>query len=189
MPRRKEDFSKMREQSKNHILHAALTLFADQGVDGTSMSMIAKKAGVSIGLAYNYFKSKDDLLKELFASAIQNLNESFGTKVEKCTKEDCIKIMTNLASSVKKETNQWRLMVQIMLQPKVAQRLISGLRTMPGNPLQTFKSYFQDKKDDSADSTAEAITAIVIGIVLFHLTHENETTMNNAFNLISKKLL
>ena len=95
------------------------------------MAMIAKKAGISVGLAYNYFESKNDLLKELFSSAIENLNETFGIQTKKTTKEDCIKLFENLSASVKKQTSLWRLMVQIMLQPEMAHGLIAGLRTMP----------------------------------------------------------
>jgi AcrR family transcriptional regulator len=189
MPRRKEEFAKIREQSKSHLLQVALSLFAEHGFDGTSMAMIAKKAGVSTGLAYNYFKSKEDLLKELFASTIENLSNVLGPQVQSPSKEDCIQTMRNLASSVKTQTDLWRLMVQIMLQPEMANRLLSGLTSMPGNPLITFKRYFEAHKDTAADSKANAVTAIVIGVVLFYLTHENEAGMNGAFDLISKNLL
>lgn len=47
------------------ILDAALELFGTVGYESTSISKIAAKAGVSKGLIYNYFESKDDLLRKL----------------------------------------------------------------------------------------------------------------------------
>jgi AcrR family transcriptional regulator len=189
MPRRKEEFAKIREQSRSHILQVALTLFADHGFDGTSMAMIAKKAGISVGLAYNYFKSKDDLLKELFASKLENLSSAVGQQLEKPSRQDCIKLMSNLASSAKMQTDLWRLMMQIMLQPEMARHLLSGLHTMTSNPLVTFRRYFEGQKNGDPDSTAEAVLAIVLGVVFYYLTHDDEKTMTCALNLISKNLL
>ncbi len=47
---------------KDKILDAALELFSNQGFHRTSVDQIAKAAGVSKGLTYNYFNSKEDLL-------------------------------------------------------------------------------------------------------------------------------
>lgn len=47
------------------ILDASLELFGTVGYEATSIALIAKKAGVSKGLIYNYFESKEDLLKKL----------------------------------------------------------------------------------------------------------------------------
>lgn len=147
MPRRKEEFVKIREQSRSHILQVALTLFADHGFDGTSMAMIAKKAGISVSLAYNYFKSKDDLLKELFASKLESLSSVVGQQIEKPSKQDCITLISNLAASAKMQTDLWRLMTQIMLQPEIACHILSGSHSMISNPLTTFQRYFKEQKN------------------------------------------
>lgn len=52
--------------AKAKIERAALTLFATRGVDGVSTREIAGAAGVSEGLIYRHFKSKDGLAAELF---------------------------------------------------------------------------------------------------------------------------
>jgi AcrR family transcriptional regulator len=189
MPRRKEEFAKIREQSRSHILQVALTLFADHGFDGTSMAMIAKKAGISVGLAYNYFKSKDDLLKELFTSTLENFSSAIGQQIERPSRQDCINLMSNLASSAKMQTDLWRLMMQIMLQPELSRHLMSGLQSMTSNPLTTFQRYFEEQKIAKPDLTAEAVLAIILGIVFYYLTHDDEKTMCYALDMISKKLL
>ena len=48
------------------ILDAAVRVFARQGFHATRVSDIADEAGVAYGLVYHYFKSKDEVLSELF---------------------------------------------------------------------------------------------------------------------------
>ena len=78
-PRTKKQFEEIREQSTEKILQAALELFAGEGYDRTSMSRIANKAGVSKGLIYNYFDSKEELLKELMKSMMEEFDTSIIT--------------------------------------------------------------------------------------------------------------
>jgi len=53
---------------RDEILDAALCLFAEYGVEGTTMKMLAQKAGVSAGLTYHYFSSKAELLDQAIES-------------------------------------------------------------------------------------------------------------------------
>ncbi len=49
------------------ILDAAIRVLARQGFHSTRVSDIADEAGVAYGLVYHYFKSKDEVLNELFS--------------------------------------------------------------------------------------------------------------------------
>jgi AcrR family transcriptional regulator len=64
-PRSKAQFEELREASMSKIMDASLELFGTRGYEATSINLIAKEAGVSKGLIYNYFESKEDLLKGL----------------------------------------------------------------------------------------------------------------------------
>lgn len=57
------------ESRKNHILHAALTRFADTGYNLTTMDDIVEEAGLSKGSIYTYFSSK----KELFLTLLEKM--------------------------------------------------------------------------------------------------------------------
>jgi AcrR family transcriptional regulator len=70
-PRTKEQIAGIRSESINKILVAAMELFATNGFPGTSVNAIAKKAGVSKGLIYNYFESKEDIVKGLITMMLQ----------------------------------------------------------------------------------------------------------------------
>lgn len=49
------------------IFESTLKLIQAQGFHGTPMSQIAHEAGVATGTIYHYFRSKDELIQELFS--------------------------------------------------------------------------------------------------------------------------
>jgi len=61
-----DGFEKRREQKKKSILEAALALFMEYGIQKVSIAEIAKKANVSQVTIYNYFESKDNLVRFVF---------------------------------------------------------------------------------------------------------------------------
>ena len=50
------------EERRGQILRAAVKLFSDKGYYTTTISQIAREAGMSTGLIYQYFGDKDDIL-------------------------------------------------------------------------------------------------------------------------------
>jgi AcrR family transcriptional regulator len=50
------------------IVRSATLLFAERGIDGTSMRDIAEAAGVREAAIYRHFASKDDLARDIFLS-------------------------------------------------------------------------------------------------------------------------
>ena len=54
------------EQTRRLLIDSALSLFRSQGYAKTTMRSIAETAGVSVGNAYYYFRSKDELVAELY---------------------------------------------------------------------------------------------------------------------------
>ena len=50
----------------SRILEAAVKVFAEQGFFQSTVSQIAKEAGVADGTIYLYFKNKDDILVQFF---------------------------------------------------------------------------------------------------------------------------
>ncbi len=53
---------------REQILEAAVTLFAEQGFDGTSTRQIAAAVGVTEGLIFHYFPTKADLVSAVLES-------------------------------------------------------------------------------------------------------------------------
>jgi AcrR family transcriptional regulator len=53
-------------ETRDRLVETALRLFREDGYQATTMRRIATEAGVSLGNAYYYFGSKDDLVHELY---------------------------------------------------------------------------------------------------------------------------
>jgi AcrR family transcriptional regulator len=54
------------DQTKALILETALEMFRERGYDNTTMRAVAEKAGVSLGNAYYYFRSKEYLIQAFY---------------------------------------------------------------------------------------------------------------------------
>lgn len=70
------------QSSKDAILHAAREAFV-HGNGDFEMSDVAKRAGVSIGLAYHYFKSKDGLISALISDFYDRYDAVVNQKMER----------------------------------------------------------------------------------------------------------
>ncbi len=75
-------------ETKEKILEAALELFVEYGLYGVATSKISKKAGVSAGILFHHFETKDKLISELYAQnkarymqeALDNIPENASTE-------------------------------------------------------------------------------------------------------------
>ncbi|WP_433307237.1 TetR/AcrR family transcriptional regulator [Actinoplanes sp. CA-030573] len=61
--------------ARERLLAAALDLFAEHGVTGTSLQMIADRLGVTKAAVYHQFQSKDDIVVAVIDPAMDRLGE------------------------------------------------------------------------------------------------------------------
>jgi AcrR family transcriptional regulator len=66
----------MKQERREKILSAAVQLFAARGLAGTKISDIARAAGMSQGLVYHYYSSKEEVFVHLIESAFEKLNRA-----------------------------------------------------------------------------------------------------------------
>ena len=71
-----------KETAKSTIVQAAIKVFAEKGYHGSTMEDVAQKLGVSKAALYQYFKSKDELLREIQSSSRQEIREELGKGFE-----------------------------------------------------------------------------------------------------------
>jgi len=57
-------------ETKELILFATTQILLNEGIGSINTNYIAKKAGISIGTIYQYFKDKDDILAQLLVRTI-----------------------------------------------------------------------------------------------------------------------
>jgi len=147
-PRTKEQNEEIREERRQVILNAALELFAENGYHSTPISAIAKKAGVSKGLIYNYFKSKEEILLvlyEQYIDLISNLMDQ--NKDNEITNEEMERFFRLLTESMEKDNHYWKLYFHLSMQREVLELMRTRMRT--GETLikyaQLTYNYFADR--------------------------------------------
>ncbi len=66
-------------ERRAEIVRAAVKLFSERGYYSTTIQQIAREAGISVGLVYQYFRDKDDVL---FLS-LKNVLETYEAEIPK----------------------------------------------------------------------------------------------------------
>ena len=123
-PRTEEQFEKIREKSRNLIINTAMELFAHYGYHSTTIDKIAKKAGISKGLIYNYYKSKDELLESVFMQGFNFFDEiSKISQTDISAYEKLQLLLKNYTKSLQENLPFWKLYQNVISQPYISQRL------------------------------------------------------------------
>ena len=78
-PLTEEQLHQIRDERKEQIMDAAAKVFARRGISGAKMSMIVAEAGISHGLLYHYFTSKDELFTAIVSDAMQTSFAAVGS--------------------------------------------------------------------------------------------------------------
>ena len=97
--RYKEAFERASDERKEKILEVGINEFASKGYEKANINIIAKKAGISIGLMYKYFSTKEDLFitciqrgMSILDDAVDEIlksNDKLLTKAEKLIRTTC----------------------------------------------------------------------------------------------------
>ncbi len=120
MPRSEEQNQEIREKTRSVILASALRLFALKGYHGTSINDIAKDAGISKGLAYNYFESKQKIVEAVLAQAFDETEYlEQGLLKIKDPYEKIKFIIEYYFDMTKNNEEYWRLYFSLALQPEI----------------------------------------------------------------------
>jgi AcrR family transcriptional regulator len=77
----KERREREREQRKAQILDTARELLLEKGLNATSINQIAKRAELSVGAIYFYYKSKEDLYAALQVEGLELLSQAIRQSV------------------------------------------------------------------------------------------------------------
>lgn len=136
MPRTQKENERIRQMAKQKILIATMELFIKKGYHATTIDDVAKHAGISKGLLYNYFKGKEELL----ATMVQNRIE------------EMVQVM-EAARSIEKPADQLKYIVEgaidNVLQKPDEFRFYLHLQTQPEAD-QVLKKYSKLLKEESA---------------------------------------
>lgn len=177
-PRSQEQFKEMRESRKQQIMDAALELFAKEGYSHCSISRLATHAGISKGLMYNYFDSKEDLLVAIIEEGMEDIMNMMDPNQDGVFDSEEIEAFIRATfKNIRKNQHFWILFINVVLQPKVKEFLGDKLF---GNIMAQFGPRLLDyfKKMGYEDPALEMLTFSAMiegyGILLVYLSPEDE---------------
>jgi len=75
-------FQRRKEDRPQEITEAAFEVFAEKGYAATTIAEVAQRAGVSKGLTYLYFRTKEELFKAVIKSVVIRRVDAFVDAVE-----------------------------------------------------------------------------------------------------------
>lgn len=162
-PRTKQQFEAMREEKRSLIMDTALEHFAREGYHQTTISHLAKHAGISKGLMYNYFKSKEELLAAILHKSMNEVAAYFDPDKDGIlTTEEFELFVRRYFVVIREKVVFWRLFFQLVLQKEVRDQLLPSGSGLP---------------DDSKSDTIRQISDIrveVSKIILDYFIRKNE---------------
>jgi len=109
----------LKENKREKILRAALEVFTKKGFHASSMAMVAKKAKISVGAIYTYFKSEDDLIRQIFLEIKEEMNLMLSKSINKdmeC-KEKFITFWITILNFLIKNPSKFRYLEQYFNSP------------------------------------------------------------------------
>jgi AcrR family transcriptional regulator len=123
-PRTRKQFDEIRETRRGQIMNAALELFAREGYVNCSIAKLAAHTGISKGLMYNYFESKEALLAALIEDGLSEFKYFFKPDHDGVLKPDELALfIKSIFSNIRENLHFWILYINIILQPRVREYL------------------------------------------------------------------
>lgn len=168
MPLSKQQFQEIRISKRKIILDAALEVFAQEGYHASTVGAIAKKAGISQGLMYNYFKSKEELLHDLMIGMIETLMCEFMpiNPKERITRDHVVKFINVGIDLVLKDPKFWKLYFSVFLQPEVYAMVVDKMMSISNLYMKSMAKYFKERGEKDPLTMMRYFAAVMDGIQL-----------------------
>lgn len=167
MPKTPEQNKQVREQKKELIVDAALYLFAENGYHNTSINKIAIKAKVSKGLMYNYFESKEDLLKHILKSFFEMSWKYFDPNHDGVlSDEEFYFFIVQNFEVVAQNPVHWKLYMALAVQPNVLKIIKTEAAEFGGKVIMILHNFFKNKKCDDPETEIHFFSALLKGAIM-----------------------
>jgi AcrR family transcriptional regulator len=189
-PKTVAQYIEIREDRKKQLMDIGLELFANEGYHNTTISRIAAMAGISKGLMYNYFESKEDLLIQLAERGINSLLVHFDPDRDGVlTRDEMIFLVNMLFQILTDNPTTWKLYFSVMMQPDVYRIIGERFRSMQVSYLDMLTSYFREmgRKDPYAE--ARFLMAVFDGIYLNYVINPAGFPLDELKQLIINRII
>ncbi len=97
------------------IAKAAFSLIAKNGYESTSIAVIAKEAGVSKGLLYNYYESKESLMESLVRDVMSEGDQAISSIFAEDPADTLANLIRWFFNEMRERPDHWRLITEVIL--------------------------------------------------------------------------
>lgn len=153
------------------IRSAAMDLFAHNGYGNTSISQIAAAAGVSKGLMYNYYESKEALLRAIVQQGFDLGEDMLTESMAKAEgPEDLLKLLVEASfTEVLKNPGYWKLMTSLALQEDVMKTVAPEVEAKRREMLDFGKNLYKQLGYPHPVDQAMLFAATMDGVMLHYI--------------------
>lgn len=175
-PRTKKQNEDIRQEKRSLIMQTTLEQFSMNGYHSTTVSHIAKHAGISKGLIYNYFQSKEELLREIIKESVEEMYQYFDPDHDGyLTGDEFEDFVMRIAKLLKRKKAVWRLFFRLVMQEDVQKSFTEYVNNFMALPVITaiLAEYFnrkKERKDQDYDPALE-MNMFIITLKGFALTY------------------
>ena len=174
MPKTPSQFEEIREKSKEKIVYAAVQLFSTVGYFSTSVSNIAKKAGVSKGLIYNYFDSKESVLESIIEKAFEEVEHIFQFGEQLPPKERMENIINRLIDHLTLQSDFMRMYLPVAMQVRRFEFVQAITNAKLNRTHKELEEILREMGHADYKRAAHALTYQFDGIILNHAILEDD---------------
>lgn len=188
-PKSEEQLEEIRHNRSQSIIQAALKLFAEEGFSNTTVSQIAREANISKGLIYNYFNSKDHLLRVVIQEGFKKMPLYFETpKTENEAREKLELLLDSLLESATNDRIFWKFYAELLLQLIRDEKLAARYEEEFNLYIQIFVTLLDKMNYPDPEENGRILAAQLDGIFLHGLYFENYP-LKNVFEKIKNQYL
>lgn len=169
-PKTKAQIEVIKTEKRTRIIKAAIDLFSTHSYEGTSISQIAKQAGISKGLFYSYFDSKEKLLEALLFDVFELMKSRLDIFDKKSiTREDYIKFLNINLDIVEEDPAKWKLYFSLFTQPKVTDLMMTKLMPEMMQYMGLFIDYYTKEGYEDPVAWMRFVAASIDGIQMHYI--------------------
>lgn len=188
MPRTEEQNKEIRTEKREKILHTAMELFAIDGFHTTSISKIAKKVGISKGLIYNYFESKNDLLKAIIYEGMESTFALFDPNNDGfLTEEEFDYFIDGTFEMLEKNHKFWKLYFALATQPFAAELLSDVYQNIIESYIKILIDYYARHNSEDPEGDALLFGATLDGVSFNYVTNPDLFPIEKLKKMIKTK--
>lgn len=189
-PRSEEQFEAIRRERKESLKASALKLFANKGFNATSVMDIARDAGVSKGLLYNYYTNKTELVRDIimagFETAMQEMDFDFTQKLDR---ERMTELIHKNFALIESNADFWKLYLAVITQPAVAELVMDEIFQVLGPFFTVVSQYYHEKGVKNPMAYAYLLGAIFDGVGIDYMFDPEHYPLKEIKEIVIEKFI